>query len=230
MPIRIERIIITIISSISVNPSAPPRPRSESRGSRRNFQDLFIPLLLRSLSTSLSTWSHPARFPSISNTRRKHCSRPSSSNPDHPAPSANPTPPARSSDPREPAARTGCSSGRAAAAQRHALYQRVQIRRVALAAHFHANLLLIRQVLVLVDRVAHLAQVVAQFLFAFADHREFRDRQRHRGKHQQNRAGDNQLQQRHAGFGSGSNLAWHQNVSEPSLVRRPTAHAALLRW
>src|SRR5579883_3414864 len=80
--------------------------------------------------------------------------------------------------------------------------ERLQIRRIPVAAQLYLKGAAIGGVFVTVNGRAHRAQVIAQFLLFLPLHRDARQRQRHRGQHQQQRDGHDQLHQREAGGAS----------------------------
>ena len=81
------------------------------------------------------------------------------------------------------------------AADAHAVDEGLQIGRIILAADFRADQILVRVILVAVDRISHLPQIVAQFRFFAVLDRNSKHGNRGRGKDQQNPAGEDKLDQ-----------------------------------
>jgi hypothetical protein len=101
----------------------------------------------------------------------------------------------------------------------HALDERLEIGGKALGANLDLDLPAVGERLVLVDRIPHLAQLVAQLHLALALHRELDDRNRHGRKDRDHRADDGELDHREAARGVAparppGRLQWTTRVAE----------------
>ncbi len=76
----------------------------------------------------------------------------------------------------------------------------LEIGRVAFAAHLHADQVEISRILIVVDSIAHFAQIPVKLGFLGSDDRELQHRKRRRGKNEQNAGRNNQLKKGETGF------------------------------